>query len=73
MAAAIEEIHKFSGGVPRVINLLCDRTLTIGFRQEMKRVGTDCVVEGADELGLTPARMDGINGKAVDFAAATRV
>src|SRR5262249_23277154 len=32
--AAIEEIYRFSGGVPRITNLLCDRALTIGFRQE---------------------------------------
>jgi general secretion pathway protein A len=73
MAAAVEEVYRFSGGVPRVINLLCDRTLAIGFRQEMKKVGTDCVVEAAEELNLTPIKMDGINGKAVDFATATRV
>jgi general secretion pathway protein A len=49
---AVEEIHRFSGGVPRVINLLCDRSLTIGFRDQMKRVGTDCVLEAAEELNL---------------------
>jgi general secretion pathway protein A len=72
-AAAIEEIYRFSGGVPRVANLLCDRSLTSGFRQEMKKIGTNCVVEAAEELGLTPVAMDGMNGRAVDFSTATRV
>jgi general secretion pathway protein A len=73
IGAAVEEIHRLSGGVPRVINLLCDRTLTIAFRQEMKKVGTDCVVEAAEELSLTPVGIEGMNNKAVDFSAATRV
>jgi len=31
------------------------------------------VVEAADELSLTPLGVDGMNGKAVDFATAARV
>ncbi|HMF90966.1 MAG TPA: AAA family ATPase [Candidatus Angelobacter sp.] len=72
-SAAIDELHRLSGGVPRVINLLCDRSLSIGFRQETKRVGTDCVAEAAEELSLAPVRMDGMNSKAVDFSTASTV
>ena len=52
---------------------MCDRTLTIGFRQEKKKVGTDCVAEAADELNLVPVPMDGMNSKAVAFSTASRV
>jgi general secretion pathway protein A len=72
-ALAIEEIHRFSAGVPRIINLLCDRSLTIGARQQMKKVGADCVNEAAEELCLTPVISDGANGGAVDFSTATRI
>ncbi len=68
---AIEEIHRFSGGVPRLINTLCDRSLMAGCRQQMKRVGTDSVVEAAEELNLTPADRDGSDSGAVDFSTAT--
>jgi general secretion pathway protein A len=71
--AAMDEIYRLSGGVPRIINLLCDRTLTIGFRHQMKKVGTDCVAEAADELNLVPMPIDGMNSKAVAFSTASRV
>jgi general secretion pathway protein A len=69
-ALAIEETHRFSGGVPRVINLLCDRALIIGARQQEKKVGADCVMEAAEELSLTPAVGDGASSGAVNFSAA---
>ena len=55
-AVAIEEIHRFSGGVPRLINLLCDRCLNLGHRQQMGKIGSDCVLEAADELNLAESR-----------------
>lgn len=53
-ALATEEIHRLSGGVPRVMNLLCDRCLNAGYRQQSKKIGSDCVLEAAEELNLTP-------------------
>jgi general secretion pathway protein A len=51
--AALEEIHRLSGGVPRLINSICDHALTIGFRRQAKKVGTDFVAEAAEEMGLS--------------------
>jgi general secretion pathway protein A len=70
---AIDEVHRFSGGVPRIINLLCDRALAVGCRQAAKRVGTDCVIEAAEELNLLPAVTDGADSGVVDFSTATRM
>jgi general secretion pathway protein A len=50
--SALEEIHRLSAGVPRVINLLCDHTLGLGCSRQIKRIGPDLVMEAADELDL---------------------
>ena len=49
---ALEEIHRMTGGVPRLINSICDHTLELGFRRQTKRVGADLVMEAAEEMGL---------------------
>lgn len=51
--AALEEIFRVSGGVPRLINSICDHTLTIGCRRQMKKLGGDLVTEAAEEMGLS--------------------
>jgi general secretion pathway protein A len=68
---ALEEIHRFSAGVPRVINLLCDHSLAAGFRDQTKKVGGDCVLESAEELNLTPGSGENASGGAEDFSATT--
>jgi general secretion pathway protein A len=50
--SALEEIHKLTNGVPRLINSGCDHALAIGFRQQAKRIGADIVIEAAEEMGL---------------------
>jgi len=49
---ALEEIYRLTGGVPRLINSVCDHTLAIGCRRQAKKVGADFVVEAAEEVGL---------------------
>lgn len=53
-APAIEQIQFCSGGVPRLINLLCDSCLAIGCKTDRKVVGRDMVFEAAAILGLEP-------------------
>src|SRR5580765_66308 len=48
---ALEEIHRFSNGVPRLINSICDHALSIGFRRQLKKLGDDAVLEAAEEMG----------------------
>ncbi|NUM55499.1 MAG: AAA family ATPase [Candidatus Hydrogenedentes bacterium] len=38
-ASAIKRIFKISGGTPRVINALCDRSLLIGYTKEIRDIG----------------------------------
>ncbi|MBU4176170.1 MAG: AAA family ATPase [Proteobacteria bacterium] len=42
-----------SGSVPRVINLLCDRSLNSAFEKEKTTVDVDDVYEAAEGIGLT--------------------
>jgi general secretion pathway protein A len=51
-APALEEIHRFTNGVPRLINSICDHALGIGFRRQLKKIGADVVVEAAEEMGV---------------------
>ena len=49
--AAFDGIFAHSGGVPRRINTLCDRTLLAAFLGEQHRVTAEQVEEAAAELG----------------------
>ena len=48
--AALREIHRLSGGIPRVINVICDRTLLGAFTQEDHRAGAALVRQAASEV-----------------------
>lgn len=40
---AFEEIHSYSGGIPRIINTLCDRLLLYGYLEELHDMDLDSV------------------------------
>ena len=44
-------IHRYSGGVPRLINTLCDTALLCAFADEKPCVGLDDVMSAVNELG----------------------
>jgi general secretion pathway protein A len=48
--AALREVHRRSGGVPRLINVLCDRALLGGYTQDRHQVGASFVRRGAQEV-----------------------
>ena len=48
--AALREIHRLSGGIPRVINVISDRTLLGAFTQEDHRAGAALVRQAASEV-----------------------
>lgn len=52
---AVEAIHRLSGGVPRVINLLCDGCLMLGFHTQRIAIQPDMAEEAALALGLHDA------------------
>lgn len=53
---AVEAVFEATGGVPRAINLLCDRSLTIGAGFGLRTITADVVTEAANALGLRALR-----------------
>jgi len=47
---ALAEVHRLSGGVPRVINVICDRALLAAYTQDRHRVTTPMVRRSAEEV-----------------------
>jgi general secretion pathway protein A len=48
---AFDLVHAVSGGVPRMINLLCDRALMVGCEAQTSRIAEEHVVKAAAQLG----------------------
>ena len=47
---AMDEVYRFSGGVPRLINMVCDRSLLFAFVLETRQVELDIVKRAAEEV-----------------------
>ena len=51
-AKALAEVHRLSGGIPRLINLICDRALLGGFSLQTNRITDEIVRQAAASLDL---------------------
>ncbi len=49
---ALNEIFYFSGGIPRLINIVCDHALLTAFSNNLKQVDANIVRECAEELRI---------------------
>jgi general secretion pathway protein A len=55
-SAAVGEVHRQTGGVPRLINLVCERVLLGAYGKEQRRISRQLVKSAANEvLGLSRA------------------
>ncbi|HTP67870.1 MAG TPA: AAA family ATPase [Dongiaceae bacterium] len=52
---SLDEVLLYSTGVPRLVNLVCDASLSLGHKFQVDTIGPDIVVEAATELGLVSA------------------
>ena len=50
---AVQQIHKFSQGLPRKINIICDHALLTGYVKGQKRINAGIVRECARELSIS--------------------
>src|SRR5690606_23468941 len=48
--SAVNEVHRLSQGVPRIINVICDRALLGAFTQEEHLIGPSLVRAAAGEV-----------------------
>lgn len=55
-AGAEKKIHLYTGGIPRLINILCDHALVTGYIRNRRKIGGDIIVECAQELGIADWR-----------------
>jgi general secretion pathway protein A len=53
---ALDLVHRYSGGIPRLINLVCDRALLGGYSARTNRITPDLVVAAAAGLDLAMPR-----------------
>lgn len=49
---AIQEIMKYSGGFPRMVNILCDHALLTGFVKEKRKIDQKIIQECAGDLHI---------------------
>ncbi len=47
---ALREIHRRTGGIPRLVNVLCDRALLAGYGEQAQRIEVRLVKKAAAEL-----------------------
>jgi type II secretory pathway predicted ATPase ExeA len=53
MGEAVREIFLCTNGIPRLINILCDRALITGYTQDLKRIDPELIRECARELDFS--------------------
>lgn len=53
---AMRVLHRCTSGIPRLINLVCDRTLLRAYSARVRHVGPDMVRGAAASLDLAPVR-----------------
>ena len=52
---ALRELYRVTGGIPRLINVVCDGALLLGYGREWATLGADAIREIARDLALLPA------------------
>jgi general secretion pathway protein A len=55
---ALQRVHEYSGGIPRLINLLCDRALLGAFAAQTTRIDAAMVATAAEGLDLKAPEID---------------
>jgi general secretion pathway protein A len=53
---ALQVVHRCSGGIPRLVNLVCDRALLAAYSERAQRVTPQMVQRGAASLDLAATR-----------------
>jgi general secretion pathway protein A len=49
---ALREVHEVTGGIPRLLNIVCDGALLLGFSRDLPVIGRAQVREVAQDLEL---------------------
>ena len=68
-ARAFDLVHTLSGGVPRVINLICDRALMVASQKQTNRIAEEHIVHAAGQLNIEVPKGK-VKGERAEAAAA---
>ncbi|MEE8572015.1 MAG: AAA family ATPase, partial [Gemmatimonadota bacterium] len=49
-SGALDAVFAYAGGVPRMINIICDRALVAGYGANKKRVGRNLILETVEDI-----------------------
>ena len=71
-AAALREVYRVSGGIPRLINLVCDRALTGAYGRHANAASPSLVREAAREVLGEAQFANGTGDRVADWATARR-
>ena len=52
--AALRAVHRYSGGIPRMINVLCDNALLLGFVRKLRKLSAGVVAEAVEDMRIEP-------------------
>jgi general secretion pathway protein A len=68
---AEDQIYHFSRGIPRLVNVVCDNGLVIGYALGKKRIGADVITEAAADLLSVESPSVDVHTRPVEVAAPT--
>jgi hypothetical protein len=68
--AAMDTIHRYAGGIPRVINLLCEHALVSSFVDQQPIIVPDVIEAVARDFDMGENATPGTNGNGNEQAAA---
>ena len=71
--AALRRLISLSGGIPRTLNLLCDRALEVAFEQLTHEISPAVVRESAKRVGLRPSPVDRLHTRTAALPLAISV
>lgn len=57
---AIQSVHEYSAGIPRLINIICDHALLTGYSRNKKKIDADVITECVGELRIPAWRRSAI-------------
>ena len=67
--SAVDLIARASGGIPRVINNICDNSLLFGYASELPTISSDTVAEVIETLDILPSDLAGADPSAFSYAS----
>ena len=68
--AALRQVYRFSGGIPRLINILCHRALLVGYTREETRIRSQTIRQAIRELRRHTTRSPRLRWSAATAATA---